>query len=331
MKARRIASWLLFSTLSALVAAQSGLFDLTPSAKVDHPPIEEMSGIVASRRHPGVFWVHSDSGHPNRLFAIRLNGSVVAPDRVQRLDGGVASSFAGIEIVGARNVDWEDVAIDGDRLYVADVGNNANSRRDLGVYVVEEPDPRQDTRVRIVERLPIQYPDQTSFPPEKRHFDCEAVFVAEGKLYFLTKHRTQDGVFPEPSTHLYRLDTRHADRPNLLVKIDSKADMGGWVTAADLSPDGRTLAVLTHLPIASIWLFERPDSGDRFLSSRSRRLILRNAKQCEGVAWNGAGSLVVTNEQREIFQVPLDAFPVASTTEATTGPAVAAIQAERRR
>ena len=32
--------------------------------------LHELSGIVASRKHPGVFWAHNDSGNPLELFAI---------------------------------------------------------------------------------------------------------------------------------------------------------------------------------------------------------------------------------------------------------------------
>jgi hypothetical protein len=263
---------------------------------VNHPPVAEMSGIVKSRRHEDLYWVHNDSGHPARLFAIRATGEVVKP-------AGSDDSYPGILVRGARNVDWEDIAIDGGTLYIGDVGNNGNGRRDLGVYVVSEPDPTRDVEVAPVRRLLVAYPDQREFPPKNRHFDCEAMFVFRGKLFFLTKHRQPNGVLPENGTNLYRLDTEHADRVNVLTKVDSKDDLGGWVTAADLSPDGKTLAVLTHFPEASIWLFETPASGDRFLSSPSRRIRMTNAKQCEAICWVDGNTLLVTNEQREIFRI----------------------------
>ena len=57
--------------------------------------IPEASGIVKSRRHPGIFWVHNDSGNAPLLFAIRADGQIV---RQFRLD--------------VPNIDWEDIAID---------------------------------------------------------------------------------------------------------------------------------------------------------------------------------------------------------------------------
>ncbi|MFO0950915.1 MAG: hypothetical protein U0835_07120 [Isosphaeraceae bacterium] len=63
---------------------------------------------MASRRHPGVFWVHNDSGNPPRLFAVRVDGSLIREYAVQ-----------------APNVDWEDIAVDDEgHLYLGDIGNN---------------------------------------------------------------------------------------------------------------------------------------------------------------------------------------------------------------
>src|SRR5689334_7116073 len=45
--------------------------------RLDHPAIRECSGIVHSRKHPGIFWVHNDSGNPPALYAVRRDGSLV--------------------------------------------------------------------------------------------------------------------------------------------------------------------------------------------------------------------------------------------------------------
>ncbi|MEZ0326005.1 MAG: hypothetical protein ACAH95_08860, partial [Fimbriimonas sp.] len=202
---------------------------LKPVAKVSAEAIEEMSGIVKSRRFADTYWVHNDSGDVARVFAIRKDGSLISPAE-------------GIRIQLAKNIDWEDIATDGKNLYVSDLGNNGNSRKDLGIYVFAEPDPAKGEPVSKASFLPVRYPDQKAFPPEQRYFDCEAIFCLRGKLYAITKHR-MNAFMPATSANLYRLDTRWTDEPNTLVKIDGEADLGGWVTAADVSPDGKTLAV----------------------------------------------------------------------------------------
>ena len=40
-------------------------------------------------------------------------------------------------VAGAENMDWEDITYDGKYLYVGDLGNNLNNRRDLALYKIE--------------------------------------------------------------------------------------------------------------------------------------------------------------------------------------------------
>jgi hypothetical protein len=306
-------------TPAALFSFQSPQ-PLKPVAQVIHPPLEEMSGIVKSRRYPNVYWVHNDSGDEPRLFALRADGTVVMPAWISGdyfVGAPVAGKppYPGVRLDLAANLDWEDIALDGDTLYVPDMGNNGNARRDLGVYVLPEPNPEAVNRARVHKWLPVAYPDQAAFPPERWDFDCEAVFVHRGKLHFLTKHRTgPDHDHPGTGTNLYRLDTAHTDRVNVLTKLDSHPDLGGWVTGADLSPDGRTLAVLCQAPVQSVWLFEAPARGDRFFARPARRLVFTDARQCEAICFDGSDSLIVTNEQRDLFRLKVSDFrPAVST------------------
>jgi len=295
--------------VASLAFAQLAVQALTPIATVTFAPITEMSGIVKSRRYPGVYWVHNDSGDEARFFAIRADGSVVAPPWMVKKDTsgkpGIDPAFGGIRLKVASNEDWEDVASDGDTLYFCDVGNNGNARRDLGIYAVAEPNPEAVDSTRPLAWYPVAYEDQKDFPPKVRHYDCEAVFWLKGKLYFVTKHRRPDGRVPELGANLYVMDTWFTDRTNKLRKVDSAANLGGWVTAADISPDGKTVAVLTHFPQASVWLFPVPANGDRILSQPGRQIKLSGVDQDEGVCWDGPDSLLVTNEQRQIFRVPV--------------------------
>lgn len=319
---RRFSGWLLggmagltaamFYAPAPKIAAQSVL-SLKPQAMANHKPIDEMSGIARSRTYEGVYWVHNDSGDRARIFPIRLDGSVIIPPFVSRRDSSdrpedPTAVYEGVQIEGAVNIDWEDIACDGDTLYIADVGNNGNARRDLAVYVVKEPNPEATLQAHTLKRLPVAYPDQKAFPGDVWHFDCEAIFVFQGKLYFLTKHRAPRQLStPENGTKLYRLDTQHTDRVNTLTLVDTHNDLGGWVTAAAMSPDERRLAVLCQAPQQSIWLFERPTHGDKFLTEgKAKRIPIQNGKQCEAIEWVDNRRLVVTNEQREISVVEVD-------------------------
>ena len=45
--------------------------------RLDHKLIPESSGVIASRRHDGVFWTHNDSGNGPTIFAIRRDGKLL--------------------------------------------------------------------------------------------------------------------------------------------------------------------------------------------------------------------------------------------------------------
>jgi hypothetical protein len=276
---------------------------MTRIGVVTHPALGEMSGIVASS-YPDVYWVHNDSGDEARIFAIHSNGEVVLPNWANT----TAEEWGGYAIDNAWQYDWEDIALADGVLYLADIGNNDNARRDLGVYVVMEPHPVFVVKTRAVKFLPIRFPDQTQYPAEQWHFDSEAIFSFNEKLYFLSKHR-QPGI-PisfEPGAKLYRLDTSYIDRDNVLKLVD-RHDRVTMVTGADVSPDAQHLAIVTY---THLWVFDRPRRGDKWLQSRARVLELDRdfVKQNEAIAWESNDSLLMTNENREIFRIPLSAIP----------------------
>lgn len=319
---RPLALVLAFVSIAAAAPVVSSRVQTSPpapvaAANVTHGPVSEMSGLVASRRFPGVFWTHNDSGDSARIFAIDANGTVLMPPFLAGAfrigpDGGTDSKplWPGLRIDGATNYDWEDIATDGEHLYIADMGNNGNARRDLAVYQVVEPNPKAVESAHILKRIPVAYPDQKAFPdPENWQFDCEAVFHFRGRLHFLSKHRAPGKIgVPQTGTKLYRLDTDRTDRVNVLTKLDSLPDLEGWVTGADVSPDGKFLAVLCHAPVASVWIFELPRSGTRLLQGPVRRLKLPGAGQVEAIAFDGDSTLLVTNEQRQVFRLPVGDF-----------------------
>jgi hypothetical protein len=298
----------------ACVALSFGLFGFTSHAQRGDRPISEMSGIVKSRRRDNLYWVHNDSGDSARIFAIDGEGRSVLPTYSKFSFYGDApeagkDQWEGFEVLYARHVDWEDIAIDENYLYLADIGNNGNARRDLTIYMVSEIDPTASTRSAVIKKLPIVYPDQTEYPPDDMRYDSESLFVSAGKLYLITKHRMQTGLFGAdfvPGANLYRLDTTFADRSNVLTRVDSHPALQA-ATGADLSPDGTTLAVIA---MRDLYLFRNPEDDQWFSRSEQRRIPLSGRfQQAEGIAWEDADTLLITNEQREIFRVEVDALP----------------------
>ena len=270
--------------------------------RASHPALSEISGLVKSARGD-FYWTHNDSGDSPRLFAIDAEGTPLWPPwrRV------VFEEWKGHAIANAAHFDWEAITLHKGVLYIADVGNNGNARRDLGVYVVHEPDPLAVDKMRALRFLPVRYPDQQAQPGPVWHFDCESVFVADGKLHFITKHRQSGRVDrPAPGAKLYRLDTAHTDRENVLTLVGRRDDIR-WATDAALSADGARLVVAS---MDALWMFERPaEHGDWFSAKAWKQpLEPRIVKQLEAVAWMDDATLLLINEQRDVMRANVADF-----------------------
>jgi hypothetical protein len=282
---------------------------LAPAAHVQFTDLKESSGIIASRKYPGVFWSHNDSGDSARLFAIHRDGSAVRPK------GDGDGDYHGLGVADTNNRDWEDIATDdAGQLYVGDIGNNGNARRDLGIYVVPEPDPASATGAAAIRRITYSYPDQSEFPPPsgKRVYDAESLFWADGTLWILSKD------YDDTHTRLYRFGALRGDA--LVPEKVGEFDAGGMVTGADASRDGRRLAMVGYRAgqidgrrqvVGFVWVFERAANGNFFEGRRWHRRFL--AGQVEAICWDGT-DLLLTNEPGDIFVMPfasLEAQPAA--------------------
>lgn len=281
---------------------------------IKHPLINEMSGLARSRRFDDLYWAHNDSGDEPRLFALTGDGDVIFPPWLAREFKATGAEsdpalWPGHRVDVAANIDWEDIAVDGENIYIADMGNNGNARRDLGIYVVREPNPRAVEHTRPMKFIPVAYPEQANFPARQWHFDSEALFVSDGTLFVLTKHRQPGKISAwEPGTNLYRLDSMATDRVNLLKRIDTHPAVA-VVTAAELSPDGVHLAVLGY---RDLWVFERPRRKDHWLSGRAFRLGLEfeQTGQIEALTWRDNDTLLIGNEgDRQWFEVERKDIP----------------------
>ena len=293
-------------------AAEAGIFvdlPLKRVADVAHPPLNELSGLLGSERFPGTFWAVNDSGAPPRLFALGEDFRVRVPEgfRDRYAHGGEEdrATWPGIDVTGARLVDWESLARIGDRLYLADTGNNASDRRDLGLWEIQEPDPDTTVKAPAIRYLRVHYPEQEAFPGAIREWDCEAVFADDGKLYLITKHRNDYGGALTPGARLYRFDPTTAGESSTPLELISRHDRVLAATGADLSPDGELLALLTY---SALWLFPRPSPGDDWFSGTPfiRPLPILRTRQAEAVSWHGDDALLITNEPGGVFRVEVD-------------------------
>lgn len=244
------------------------------------PQLDEISGLAASRRHANVLWMLDDGGNPERLFAVSTRGERLATLRVE----------------GVTKTDWEDIAafeLDGrPYLLIADTGDNGGLRRSLQLHVVEEPARIENARLHPAWSIAFRWPDGPR--------DCEAVAVdaKRGEVLLISKKRQPPELFSLPlrpqGTSLQtakRLGTlAGVPQPDAraLQRAPQRARLDGQVTAADVSPDGRTLAVMTYR-----WLLLYPRRGEETWADAVARVPrfqpLPWLPQAEALAWSRDG------------------------------------------
>jgi hypothetical protein len=228
-----------------------------------------------------VCWTHND-GSDGVLHAVRPDGSVVARVRVD-------TKFA----------DWEDVAIDDKGgLYLADVGNNSRQRKRITVHRVDEPDPHHPEQAAVVRQ---QW--KLAFPEEP--FDCESLFVWRDHGYLISK--VEQG--RRAAVYRFALTTTNKRR---MLEQWSVLPVDEPVTAADISEDGASLAVLIR---GKLYLFQIDGDVKNASLDRCQQFTLPRL-QAEGCCFAREGVYLIA-ETGEILFVRLDA-PSSSTTRPTS-------------
>lgn len=231
------------------------------SAVVRTPFIEEASGIVASRKNPGVIWVHNDSGDAARLYAIDTKAALL-----------------GICVVsGAHARDWEDIAVgpgpdpNQQYLYIGDIGDNNARHPSVRIYRVPEPDlnpgrPFGEMPIGPAETIELTYPGGPR--------DAETVLVdpQTKDIYLITKRdlfcKVYRAAWPQSTTSPVELE-HVAVLPWALA------------TGGDVSPDGREVIVRSPHN-ASLWA--RPDGEPLWRAFEGKQIGLPLAPEPQGEA-----------------------------------------------
>jgi hypothetical protein len=226
-------------------AACAGTLVASIPGAVADSTITELSGIAASRRNPGVWWIVEDSGNPAAVHAIG--------------DGGAA--LGTFTLQGASNVDWEDVAVGPgpggpNYLYVGDIGGNStptqSNRTSIVVYRVPEPVAPGSGTLTGVEAITLTYPGGAKY-------DAEALVVdpVSGALYVITKQAFSARVFRAAGSGVLQL----------VATLSIPGVPGGItaVTGADVTPDGGIVGLrVDEFPSSGnglVLLYPRPSGG----------------------------------------------------------------------
>lgn len=236
--------------------------------------LKESSGIENLKGSDN-FWMINDSGNSNELFEVTPNGKIRSV----------------IEVINARNKDWEDLASNGtDQLFIGDFGNNNNKRKDLAIYWVAV-NKIQNNKV-LASKTSFYFEDQDKFPPKKkdRNFDVEAFVYKEGYFYLFTKNRSTkfDG-----TSSLYKILAQEGEQKAELIGsfVTCQDQSDCLITSAALSKDKNELVLLTHNKLFQFTNFK----GANFLDGVIKEIPLHHKTQKEAICFKN-GELFITDE-----------------------------------
>ncbi len=239
-------------------------------------PIAESSGIETVNHN--TFWTHNDSGGQPELYEIDTLGNLLRT----------------LSISNATNVDWEDItADDKGRIFIGDFGNNANTRTDLKIYLIDNPDSIITTSTNA-QKINFTLSDQTTFPPSNANlnFDVEAMVWFDDSLYLFSKNRS---IPFNGYTKYYQLPAIAGTYVAELVDSFYAGSGSAWdyqITAADVNPDKKQLFLLSH---SKAWIFSSFNSSD-FFSGNMQQLNFSFDSQKEGISYANDSVMYITDE-----------------------------------
>jgi hypothetical protein len=256
--------------------------------KIKPTQLAEISGLAASRLNPDVLWVHND-GDSRQLFAVSTSGKLAA-----------------FVTVKAAVKDLEDVAIGPgptkgvDYLYLGDIGDNDERRREVRVVRFAEPDLKGERGVQLkvedVEEIRLTYPDGPH--------DAEALFVdpVSGDLFVVTKEKDRARLYT-----VGRAELRDGSRAELTAA--GKPD-AVEVSAGAISSDGSQILLRRE---GQGWLWSR-EAGETVASALERKpkkvpaLGKRQGPNGEAISFSAAGDSYLTvseGKKQAIYQFDL--------------------------
>jgi hypothetical protein len=235
---------------------------------VANDALVELSGIAESRKSPGVFWAHNDSGDSARFFALAADGRHLGT----------------LALTGAGARDWEGMAIGAGEaagdwfLYAGDIGDNSAVRPDVRVYRVLEPDVDPGAApvdlAAPADTLTVVYPDGAH--------NAETLLLdpLADELLIVTKEAPAGAVFRVPGPFV----------PGAVVTAERVAEIGVAIaTAGDISPAGDEILVRGY-GSASLWRRVGDESLADAFAREACAVPLVAEPQGEAIAFAADGS-----------------------------------------
>ncbi|MBD0405136.1 T9SS type A sorting domain-containing protein [Flammeovirga sp. EKP202] len=255
--------------------------------------LEEMSGICPSRRYPGHFWVHNDSGDDPMIYLLDTLGNLVTYGTIN----------------GVNNKDWEDiVSFEKDGKYylmIGAFGDNNTKRTQYQLVLMEEPEIDLSTKEwnhDIIYEIKYAYQGGTV----SYNHESLAVDLDNDQIFVITKRGSAKNtmIFSMPLS-LTPISTVHEP-----VEI-GRADIDA-ATGMDISDDNHRAIIISVEDLIEYTRYEGETWGDAF-SRAPRRIVRPSTGRTEAVCYNLDGKTI--HIVREGTNHPMFIIPVLKIVE----------------
>jgi len=233
--------------------------------------INETSGLLYYNNR---LITHNDSGNEPLLY---------------ELDQETLEILRIVTVVGAVNIDWEDITQDAAFIYIGDIGNNNGDRQDLNILRIAKSDYDTSTTVEP-ERIRFSYEDQTDFTTAPNSdFDAEALFSFGDQLIVLTKQWQQQG------TVAYRIPKSPGSF--MAERLDSN-QINGLVTGATYDMGSNTLFLVgySNVLIPFFAQFTDLEANALFVGTVQKTDLTIGFAQTEAITRTATGTFFITSE-----------------------------------
>ncbi len=200
-----------FLFTNAIIFSQNVVQDINLSKKLD-----ETSGLEIIGNQ---LITINDSGNNPILFYLDKNGNIAKERKIEC----------------CKNNDWESLAVDDEFIYIADFGNNYDTRKNLSIIKIPIAENINESEI-----INFSYPEQKKFRRiyRRSEYDAEALISFEDKLLIFTKNKRKK------ITEIYSLPKNEG---NYQAKKIGSLNTDSIVTGGDYDKATNTLALTSTI------------------------------------------------------------------------------------
>ena len=254
-----------------------------PQSVIKNPVLEEISGLAFSQKHPNLIYVHTDSGGEAAVYLLDSLGKELGK----------------IELEGAKNRDWEDIAVgpgpEGKPfIFVAEIGDNAAIHGEICIFRFPEP-------ASIVLESSVK-PEvlRLTYPGGARDAETLMVDPISGDLFIVSKR--------DEKNTLYRVPQSAFSKGKVELEKLHSFDFTSAV-AGDISRDGSRILIKNYFAIY-FWERQSGESIAQALQRAPKRLPYVPEPQGEAIGFNPNGNSFFTiSEKRFNINPTIYRFP----------------------